>query len=74
MDKKDKKKIGFISYDFLNKSSENLNIKNLNYIFIKHCLGINNFINTSNNKQLLNKKSPQNTNLIQDEWIIIDAK
>jgi len=86
MEKKIKKNLSFFSDDFF-KSSEkiNLDIKNLNYTFVKHCLGINNFIYTSNNiinkhfaqtsrLDNLNKKSLQNTNLIQDNWIIIDEK
>lgn len=75
MEKKDKIKLNFISDDFFKKSSENrnLDIKNLNYIYLKHCIGINTFNNTIN-KELLNKKLPLDSNLIQDDWIIIDEK
>jgi len=78
MEKKNKIKLSFISDDFLKKSSENrnLDIKNLNYIYLKHCISINTFNNTINKELLnnLNKKPPLNSNLIQDDWIIIDEK
>lgn len=78
MEKKDKKNLSFISDDFLKKSSENLNLdtKNLNYIYLKHCIGINTFNNIINKELLnnLNKKPLLDTNLIQDDWIIIDEK